>query len=57
VVVLIAVVKLIFILVHWKKIKLLGEADAVFSEELEVLEAWKEELDEEKVLLRGSVKK
>lgn len=57
VVMLIAVVKLIFIMIHWKKIKMLGEAESVFTEELETLEEWKSELVKEEELLRNGNKK
>jgi hypothetical protein len=56
VVFLVALVKLIFIIVHWKKIKLLGEADDIFAKELETLERWRRELGDEKVILEKSLK-
>lgn len=40
VIALIAIVKLIFILIHWKKIKLLNEAEREYTEELETLTSW-----------------
>jgi hypothetical protein len=41
VVMLVAFVKLLFILLNWKKIKLLNEAERELSEELETLNRWK----------------
>ncbi len=47
VVLLVALVKVLFILINWKKIKLLSSAEKALRQELEVLEEWKKEFEKE----------
>jgi hypothetical protein len=47
VVLLVALVKVVFILINWKKIKLLSAAEKELREELDVLADWKKELASE----------
>lgn len=46
---LLAFTKLVFISIHWKKIKLLGDAERELGEELKELERWKEDFSAAKM--------